>query len=180
MVENLLTITRVGAQSNPSETRLITALEAPEELVDEAVRKFKKQFPEVPVSVSVPDEMQFVPMDAMLILQVLINLLDNAAQHGKTLTKISLTVQNEETGVRFAVADDGVGIPPEKMPYLLDGYFQNTAEASSDRHRSMGIGLSVCKTIVEAHGGSLTARNRPEGGAEFLFFLPFDANAALS
>lgn len=180
MVENLLTITRVGAQSNPSETRLITALEAPEELVDEAVRKFKKRFPEVPVSVSVPDEMQFVPMDAMLILQVLINLLDNAAQHGKTLTKISLTVQNEETGVRFAVADDGVGIPPEKMPYLLDGYFQNTAEASSDRHRSMGIGLSVCKTIVEAHGGSLTARNRPEGGAEFLFFLPFDANAALS
>ena len=157
-----------------------TAPEAPEELVDEAVRKFKKRFPGIPVSVSVPEEMLFVPMDAMLILQVLINLLENAAQHGKTLTRIWLTVQNENTGVRFVVADNGVGIAEEKMPHLLDGYFETSENTTGDSHRSMGIGLSVCRTIVEAHGGTLTAHNRPEGGAEFVFSLPFDANSALS
>ena len=180
MVENLLSITRVGAQTEQNETRLNTAPEAPEELVDEAVRKLKKRFPGIPVSVSVPEEMLCVPVYAMLILQVLINLLENAAQHGKTLTRIWLTVPNEKTGVRFLVADNGIGIAEEKMPHLLDGYFETSENTTGDSHRSMGIGLSVCRTIVEAHGGTLIAHNRPEGGAEFVFSLPFDANSALS
>lgn len=169
MVENLLSITRVGAR----DTRLNTKMEAPEEIVGEAARKFKKRFPNIPISVAVPDEMLLVPMDAMLILQVLNNLLENAATHGGQVSRIELTVAHAPGEAIFTVSDDGNGISESALPHLFDGYLQVSPERKTvDNRRSMGIGLSVCRTIVQAHGGKLTARNRPEGGAEFRFSLP--------
>lgn len=169
MVENLLSITRVGAR----DTKLNTVLEAPEEIVDEAVRKFKKRFPQLPITVTVPDEMLLVPMDAMLIMQVLINLLENAAVHGGHVSHIDLSVCNGPNEAIFTVSDDGRGIQEAALLHLFDGYLQVTPERQNvDDRRNMGIGLSVCKTIVQAHGGTLTACNRPEGGAQFRFTLP--------
>ena len=190
MVENLLSITRVGVR----DTKLNTKLEAPEEIVGEAVRidammscfrpavrKFKKRFPQLPISVSVPDEMLLVPMDALLILQVLNNLLENAAIHGERVSHIELRVTHAPGEAVFTIADDGVGIADAAFPHLFDGYLQVSPERKTvDNQRSMGIGLSVCRTIIQAHGGKLTARNRPEGGAEFRFSLPCEEMLPIS
>ncbi len=118
MVENLLSVTRMSG----GETRITKTEEAAEEIVAEAVRKFKKRFPDIKVSVSVPEELLFVPMDAMLIEQVIINLLENAAIHGMTADQIQVNVQKEKDAAVFSVEDNGKGISAEALGHLFDGY----------------------------------------------------------
>lgn len=169
MVENLLSITRIGGE----EAKINKEPEAVEEIVAESVRKFKKQFPGQTVSVSVPDELLMVPMDAILVEQVIINLLENAVLHGKGATKIQLTVRRTLSDAVIEVRDNGVGIKEEVFPHLFDGYFrQQSSNGNTDSKRNMGIGLSVCMSIVKAHGGMMGAENLPEGGAQFRFTLP--------
>lgn len=168
MVENLLSITKIGAQP----TRIYKQPEAAEEIMAEALRKLKKH--EIPqeVSVHVPEELLMVPMDAILIEQVILNLLENAVYHSKTATRIDLCACLEGSDAVFEVRDNGAGIAPEVLPHLFDGYFTHMEENSGDRSRHMGIGLSVCMTIIRAHGGTMTAENLPTGGAVFRFSLP--------
>ena len=166
MVENILSITRIRGGAD----RIATELEAAEEIAGEAVRKFSKRFPGVDVSVEVPEEVLMVPMDATLIEQVIMNLLENAVIHGDART-IRLGVERDGASVRFSVADDGRGIAPEKLDTLFDAAAA-AARGGSDGKKNMGIGLSVCRTIVKAHGGSMTAANREGGGACFTFTLP--------
>lgn len=170
MVENLLSVTRM----NEGITKITKTDEAVEEIAGEAVRKFKKRFPEAKVAVSVPDALLIVPMDAMLIEQVLINLLENAVLHGKNPEGIKLQVRAEENSAVFAVSDQGVGIPEAVFPHIFDGHFEKSVgDESSDSKRNMGIGLSVCMSIIRAHGGEMTAENMPAGGAVFTFALPY-------
>ena len=169
MVENLLSITRIsGVQASISKD-----YEAAEEIIAAAVRKFKKRFKsDVRISVSVPDEVVLVPMDATLIQQVLLNLMENAVLHGETTTELHLSVENDEEHACFAVSDNGVGIPKDKFTTLFDGSLPGEKSGGFDMKKNMGIGLSVCQTIVKAHGGVITAENRAEGGACFRFYLP--------
>lgn len=81
--------------------------------------------------------------------------MENAVQHGKTTTQISLRLTRSEDLAVFEVSDDGQGIAPALLPHLFDGYLTRDQEAISDKRRNMGIGLSVCKSIVQAHGGAL-------------------------
>ena len=169
MVENLLSITRMEGGA----PELHKELQAVEEVMGEAASRFRKQYPDLKVELVVPDEILFVPMDAMLIEQVIINLLINVAIHGKTAAKAVLSARKDGKFVAIEVEDDGVGIAPAVMKRLFDGFGrEQTGQLRSDSVRTMGIGLSVCKTIVAAHGGTLAARNRPEGGASFTFTLP--------
>lgn len=118
----------------------------------------------------IPEEFILLPMDAILIAQVTINLLENAVIHAKSTKPIQLLVTDHPTTVSVTVRDYGVGLPDE----MLDNLFDNTTytpSGSSDAHRGMGIGLSICKTIITAHRGTLTGRNHAEG-AEFIFTLP--------
>lgn len=170
MVENLLSITRM----NCCEAKINKSPEAVEEIIGEAVRKFKKQFPEANVSVSVPDELLMVPMDAILIEQVMINLLGNAQLHGQTTTKIQINLIRMREEAIITVSDNGTGISTEAFNHLFDGYMPGTLTDESDSKRNMGIGLSVCMSIVKAHGGDMTAWNKPDGGAVFKFTLPLD------
>lgn len=170
MVENLLSITRIGGEA----AKIKKEQEAAEEIVAESVRKFKKRFPAQTVSVSVPEELLMVPMDAILIEQVIINLLENAVLHGKRATRIQLSVHRTESEAVVEVQDNGIGIPDAAFPHLFDGYFRQQEEKSTDSKRNMGIGLSVCMSIVKAHGGMMDAKNLPEGGALFRFTLPFE------
>ncbi|MBC8534445.1 sensor histidine kinase [Yeguia hominis] len=170
MVENLLSITRIGGEA----AKIKKEQEAAEEIVAESVRKFKKRFPEQPVSVSVPDELLMIPMDAILVEQVIINLLENAVLHGKTVTKIELSVHRTNAEAVVEVRDNGVGIPEAAFPHLFDGYFRQHDEQNTDNKRNMGIGLSVCMSIVKAHGGIMEAKNLSEGGALFRFTLPLE------
>ena len=107
-------------------------------------------------------------MDPVLIQQVLGNLLDNAAIHGKGADRIEIRAEAALGEAVITVADNGCGIDRAAMEHLFDGSLPLKQEAD----RGMGIGLTVCRAIVEAHGGRISARNRPEGGAEFRFDLP--------
>lgn len=171
VVENLLTVTRIGDQP----ASLNKELEAAEEIVSAAVQKFQKRFAQIQVGVSVPQELLMVPMDAMLIQQVLLNLLENAAIHGHTTTRIEVSLSRVEAQAVFRICDNGEGISREAMPRLFEGYFTHDDHNSGSDRRNMGIGLSVCLSIVRAHGGTLTAENCPEGGAVFQFNLPLEA-----
>lgn len=169
MVENLLSITRINDGKN---TTINKEDEILEEVLAEAVMKFKKRHPDIGVSVSVPEELLFVPMDAMLIEQVLINLMDNAVEHGMSTSKIGIKAESDVGCVRISLRDNGCGIDNSSIDHLFDGTLQFSRGSSADKTRGLGIGLSVCRTIIEAHGGRISARNLPEGGAEFVFTLP--------
>ena len=169
MVENILSITRIR-----SAAALKTEPELAEEIVSSAVNKYRKHFPDVPVDVHVPEEVLMVPMDAMLIEQVLVNLLENAVLHGETTDKIIVTVIHASDRAIFTVEDNGRGISPELLPHLFDGTLP-IGESDAGMWRSMRIGLSICGSIIEAHHGRLWAENRPEGGARFAFSLPLSA-----
>lgn len=171
MVENLLTITRIEGGSR---ARLVKYPEAAEEIVADAVRKFRKRFPDQSVSSMVPDELLMVPMDAVLIEQVLSNLLENAALHGQTADKILLTVSKKQTEAVFEVRDNGVGIPDDILEKIRTGSYISCDEDCGDNKKNMGIGLSVCRTIINAHGGRIHAVNAREGGAVFTFCLPLE------
>lgn len=168
MVENLLSITRMTDEST---TTLNMQDEMLEEVISESVINFKKHYPAIEVSVSVPETLFFVKMDAMLIEQVLLNLMDNAAVHGEKTTRVEITVQIDGAFVVVCVRDNGNGISRKVADHLFDGTLPFSGE-NSDSSRQMGIGLSVCKTIVRAHGGEISAANRRDGGAEFRFTLP--------
>ena len=168
MVENLLSITRVGGEG----AQIQKMPEAVEEVVADAVRKFRKLYPELPVETEVPEEVLFVPMDAVLICQVLTNLLENAALHGRTTSRITVRVTSGAGRAKFAVEDDGGGIDAEALPLLFEDKPAGAAPVDSKGSHNMGIGLTVCRTIVKAHGGDMSAANRPGGGAVFWFELP--------
>lgn len=168
MVENLLSITRVGGEG----AQIQKMPEAVEEVVADAVRKFRKLYPELPVETEVPEEVLFVPMDAVLICQVLTNLLENAALHGRTPSRITVRVTSGAGRAKFVVEDDGGGIDAEALPLLFEDKPAGAAPVDSKGRHNMGIGLTVCRTIVKAHGGDMSAANRPGGGAVFWFELP--------
>ena len=170
LVENILSITRM--KNGPAQ--ISKQMEAAEEIAAEAVGKFKKRFSNVPVRVNVPDELVMVPMDAVLIEQVLINLMENAVLHGGPISQIEVGVCVRDTMAEFSVMDDGCGIDPKIMPRLFEELFPHAQEMSGDGRRSLGIGLSVCMSIVRAHGGKMSARNRAEGGACVSFTLPIE------
>lgn len=169
MVENLLSITRM---TDGEMGKLNMQEEMLEEVISEAVVNFKKHYPDVAVSVTVPETLFFVKIDAMLIEQVLLNLMDNAAEHGKKTTRVDIAVTIKDGFAVTSVRDDGNGINRNYLDHLFDGTLQFSGMAGGDSSRQMGIGLSVCKTIVTAHGGEISAANRAEGGAEFTFTLP--------
>ena len=146
-----------------------TSPEPLEEVVAEAVQRFRKRLPQGKVDVKIPDEFLMVPMDATLIEQVIINLLENASVHSESTEEIDLIITQTKECVSFSVRDYGKGIDPEQLPYIFEG--QRSSGKNSDHHKGIGIGLSICKTIIEAHGGKLTAVNHKHG-AEFIFTLP--------
>ena len=174
VVENLLSITRIGSD----QASIAKSPEAAEEVLGEAARKFRRRFPQVSVSVTAPESLLMVPMDPILIAQVLSNLLENAVLHGGTTTAISLSVQKEGDFARFSVRDIGRGIPESALPTLFDGTMKHSETPTSDGKRNMGLGLSVCLAIVRAHGGAMEARNL-ETGAEFSFRLPLNKEESL-
>lgn len=170
LVENMLSITRFNEQT----VQICKVPQAAEEIAAEAVGKFKKRFNAIPVRVSAPDELLMVPMDATLIEQVLINLMENVVIHAQGATEIELRITKEDGHALFSVLDNGAGIDPAVLPKLFEEMFPHAGELRGDGRRSMGIGLSVCMSIIRAHGGEMKARNRKKGGACVSFTLPME------
>lgn len=170
MVENLLSITRI----NSDQAKIEKECEVAEEVVAASVSKFSKRFPNIKVAVDVPSEVLLVPMNATLIRQVIMNLLENAAIHGQGVTQIRFSLFQEGSMACFSISDNGSGIPKEKLPAIFSGGLSGVSHNNFDMKKNMGIGLSVCFTIVKAHGGTMTAENLKTGGACFRFYLPLE------
>ncbi len=169
MVENLLSVTRIDNQK----IRLAKNETVLEELVDTVLVKFRKHYPNQTIQVELPDDFVSIPMDAMLIQQVLMNLLENAVFHAHGMQNLWLRVELNNKKAIFTVEDDGCGIPSSRINSLFTGNLDS--EAPTDNSRSnMGIGLNVCNAIVKAHGGEMTAKNKSTGGALFTFALDME------
>ena len=173
MVENLLSVTRLDGDINLIKTPI-----ALDELIDSVLIKFAKRYPDQEVEVDLPDELVIIPMDAILIEQVIINILENAVQHAEGMKNLALNVKCNGDRVVFEVQDDGDGIPEDRLKHLFDGSLlgDSSDEVSADcrPRRNAGIGLSVCATIIKAHGGDISAYNSAEGGAVFRFTLKIE------
>lgn len=167
MVENLLSVTRIDS-ANVKLHMVPTVLD---ELMDAVIVKFRKHYPHQSVELKLPQELVMIPMDPMLIEQVLINILENAVQHSHGMTRLRAEVSVVEDLAVFTVSDDGCGISEDQLPHLFTGGYVSDSHPADSGRSSMGIGLSVCATIIRAHGGSIQGKNLPEGGAQFRFTL---------
>lgn len=167
MVENLLSITRIDSGN----VKLIKTPTVLEELIDSVILKFKKRYPAQKVLLDIPDDLVVIPMDAILIEQVIINILENSVHHAGNFTKLSLKVFVLGGKAIFEISDDGCGIEKERLEHIFTGYIDKEEESADTHKRNAGIGLSVCSTIIKAHGGTISAENVKGGGAVFRFAL---------
>ena len=175
LVENILSLTRL----QDGKLAIRKRPEAVEEVVGEAVNHAVSRMPEYEITVNVPDELLIVPMDPKLIEQVILNLLENAKKHTQPGNEIDITVEvdNALDRARFSVRDRGVGIRDNDLPHIFETFYYSTDKKYADAVHGIGLGLAICETIVKAHGGEITARNRTDGqGAEFIFTLPMEVD----
>ncbi len=168
MVENLLTVTRVG----PSGHKLNKSLEPVEEVLFEALEMARGRFPNIEIRVQQPAELLLVPMDPTLMVQVLSNLIENAVKYAEGSRVIDLTVEEQQTTVTFAVRDYGRGLSESDLKNL----FEPVNHRAGDSRHGMGLGLSICKSIILAHGGTIEGRNGEGRGAVFTITLPKEEN----
>lgn len=169
MVENILSITRIQQKG----MQLQKTPEVLEEVAGDALMKIRKRFPDYSIALSLPDELLILPMEPMLITQVIMNLLENAIRHSGDREYIELSISQRKSWAVVTVSDRGCGIPPQTLSDIRQGR-QLPLGQESDASRGMGIGLSTCQSIIKAHGGSFRADNRPGGGAVFCFELPLE------
>ncbi|ABR49437.1 integral membrane sensor signal transduction histidine kinase [Alkaliphilus metalliredigens QYMF] len=167
LVENILNMTRIYEGKLVIEKKY----EVVDDVVSEAINHANSFAKTRSIFVSMPDEIVTVLIDGKLIVQVLINLLDNAIKHTEDHCSIFVNVYIEDDMAVFEVADNGDGIDESIHNSLFDS-FVTISSKIIDNKRGMGLGLSICKAIVEAHGGTITGGKSTEGGALFSFRLP--------
>ena len=170
MVENLLSITRI---TDGGANVLKKTPEAAEEVLFDAVSTSRKRYPDLQIKTVIPDEFVTAPMDPLLIKQVLLNLIENAYFHARSTKPLECTLSSTEDAIKFCIRDYGTGIAPDRLSGIFDAVPSAPSSAAStvDARKGMGIGLSICKAIVNAHNGEITAQNHAEG-AEFRFTIP--------
>ena len=169
MIENVLSVTKIGNHA----TKLKKTLEPVEEVLADSVARCKKYYPNLKIEIHQPDELIMIPMDPVLIRQVVTNLIDNAHRHGKSDQKIELMVMLYETYVEIAVQDYGPGMSAEDLQHVFRGLGRRRNQ-SSDESRGLGLGVSICKTIIEAHDGQLLAENVAGKGLKVTCRLPIE------
>jgi two-component system sensor histidine kinase KdpD len=123
-----------------------------------------------PVTVNVPPDLPLVPVDAVLLEQVFINLLENAVKYTPAGTPVEITARAADESVLVTVADRGPGLPPGEEARVFEKFFRAPGITAAG---GVGLGLTICRGIVTAHGGRMWAENRPGGGAAFHFTIPF-------
>ncbi|MEQ1545339.1 sensor histidine kinase KdpD [Methyloglobulus sp.] len=142
-----------------------------DEIIGGALARLHKKLESRIVNTKLPEGLCLVRLDAVLMEQVLINLLENACKYTPSGSPIDISAERSVHTLKVTVADRGQGIPVGEEEKLFDKFYRLDRESSQS---GVGLGLSICKAIVIAHGGLIGANNRPEGGAEFYFVLPMD------
>ena len=167
MVENLLYATRI----EDGRMQLHISVEILDDIVREAVRHIERMHTKRNIIVDIHDEIIPVKADANLIVQVIVNLIDNAIKHSEEDTPISISVRREHDFAVIAVADNGIGIPQEEKEKVFDMFYTGGSR-SSDSRRSLGLGLALCKSIINAHGGIIAISDNTPKGTIVHFHLP--------
>ncbi|MEY8317557.1 DUF4118 domain-containing protein [Oscillospiraceae bacterium 50-58] len=173
MVENLLSVTRVQDGTMPLKMRE----EMLEEVAGDALLTTRRRFPDCHVELDLSEDILYLPMDSLLVKQVIVNLLENAIRHSGDTEHITLRLYRQEDWAVAEVRDQGQGLSPEVYQAVKAGQ-PMPRSLSGDSTRGMGIGLSVCQNIIKAHGGFFTAENHTGGGAVFRFGLPIEDQPA--
>ena len=164
MVENLLDMARLRA----GRVKLLKAWQPLEEVVGSSVSAVEANFPGVTISIELAADLPLLEFDGVLIERVLVNLLENAVKHAGGRA-IAVRACRTDRGVEIAVEDSGPGLPPGGVDRLFDMFERGSPEAPTV---GTGMGLAICRAIVEAHGGAMRAANREGGGARFAIVLP--------
>lgn len=167
LVENILASTRIEDEK----LQLKLSNELAEDLVDAAVAYSKKKSKDHELSVCTDDELIFVSVDAKLMVQVLINLIDNAIKYTPTGAHIQIEIKKCGDMASISVKDNGKGIPEQDKPHIFDKFFSSN-QGVADCRRSLGLGLYLCKAIVDAHGGNIYLKDNTPSGAIFTIELP--------
>ena len=167
LVENLLALTKIEDGS----VKLQLSDQVVEDVVREALRHVERRKNEHKITVDCGEDVLLARMDAKLIVQVLVNLINNAVKYTQTGSKIRITAGKEEKNVWIAVEDNGPGIPAECREHVFEMFYSGKNKVSDSR-RSLGLGLALCRSIVNAHGGELVLRDCAPHGCHFRFTLP--------
>ena len=169
LVENLLSISRI----ENGQMRLHLSLDVVNDVIEEALRHADRKVSEHTVVVKNSDELLLVRMDAGLVTQVLINLINNAVKNTPPGSTIVVESEGRDGQVIISVTDDGPGIPDEVKPHIFEMFYTGPGKIADGR-RGMGLGLALCKSIVEAHGGTIALRDNQPTGCRFICTLPME------
>jgi two-component system sensor histidine kinase KdpD len=174
-VDNLLDMTRLESGT----VELNKQWHVLEEIIGSALARLKQELEHHPIRVDIPEDFPLLALDGILMQQAFFNLLENAARYTPPGTGIEIHARVEGQRALIIVADSGPGLPPGTENQVFEKFFRGPAPSavtgrveSGDARRGVGLGLAICQGIVRAHGGTIRARNRPEGGAEFVISLP--------
>ena len=169
LVENLLSITKI------EEGRLNIRLQAEmlDEIITEALQHISRKKEEHKISFQTSEDFILVKADARLIMQVIINIVDNAFKYTQKGSEITITTQKMKDKAVVRIADNGPGIPDDIKPLVFDMFYSG-AKNMADSRRSLGLGLALCKSIITAHGGELELSDNMPHGAVFTFSLPIE------
>jgi two-component system, OmpR family, sensor histidine kinase KdpD len=171
LVTNLLEMTRL--ESGAVEPK--REMNHPEEVIGSAIARLEGKLGARPLNTHVPADLPLVPMDGLLVEQVLVNLLDNALKYTPAGSPIDISASLEGKQLWIEVADRGAGVPPEDLPKLFEKFYRGP---QAENKSGAGLGLSICKGFIEIHGGTILAENRPGGGLSFRFSIPLQAPPA--
>ena len=166
LVENLLSITRM----DDSAIRLNLKPELVSDVIESALTRIARRVGTHEIRVEIENDLLLANMDAPLIVQVLLNLLENAIKYTPEKTHIVLDVRMDGERVRFTVSDDGPGISDENKQHVFDMFF-TSAGARGDTRRGLGLGLALCRAIISAHGGEISVSDNIPHGSVFTFTL---------
>jgi two-component system sensor histidine kinase KdpD len=167
LINNILDMARLDA----GVVKLNKQWHPVEEIIGTVLTSLQKHLVGRQIKVEIPSGIPLIYADAVLIEQVLINLIENALRYTPSGTHIDIHVETSQQAVAIAVADFGPGIPLGQEKHLFEKFYQANKEGAQS---GVGLGLTICRAIVEAHGGSIGVHNKPEGGAVFTFTLPND------
>ena len=167
LVENLLSVTRI----EEGRLNLHITEDLLDDVISEALRHINRQSSEHNITVQTGEDFLFAKMDSKLMVQVIINLVDNAVKYTPKGSNIVITTKKQGANAVVSVADNGDGIPDEMKDRVFDMFYSG-ANKVADSRRSLGLGLSLCKSIVNAHGGTIEVSDNKPHGTVFTVTLP--------
>ena len=167
LVENLLSVTRL----EDGNMKLNKSAELIDEIIAEALNHINKRSVEHKITVCESNDIMLVDVDARLIVQVIINIVDNAIKYTPNGSEITISTERKDDMISVSIADNGNGIADDIKDKVFDMFYTG-ANKIADSRRSLGLGLALCKTIISAHGGEITVSDNNPHGAVFTFTLP--------